>query len=95
MLQGTSQVPSTAPVIYSTHLHAARNCHAFAQDLVERSRAHRVPERGLGEQSGRVVGILDIGHAHRRIGDPVIYDGIHGHGHAVLREHLQVENNYI
>lgn len=56
---------------------------------MQRSRAHRVPERGLGEQPGRVVGILDIGHTDCRIGDTVINYGIHGHGNAVLGQHLK------
>lgn len=72
-----------------TYLHAARDSHALAEDLVQRSRAHRVPERGLGEQPGRVVGILDIGHTDCRIGDTVINYGIHGHGHAILGQHLK------
>lgn len=79
--------------LINSYLHAARDGHAFAEDLVEWTRAHCVPEGGLGEEAGRVVGILDIGHRYCRIGDAVINYSVHGYGNAVLGQHLEWENN--
>ena len=53
--------------------------------------AEHVAQRGLGQQPGRVVGVLHVGHADGGVADPVVDDGVHGHGDAVLGQHLPAE----
>lgn len=69
-------------------LHAARDGHPLTEDFVQVARSHRVPERGLGQQPGRVVGIFDVRNRHGRVRNPVVHDGVHRHRHAVLGENL-------
>lgn len=78
-----------APPSLLTHLHASREGHPFAEDLVQWSCAHRIAERRLGQESRRMVCILDVGYGHRRIEHAIIHDSVHGHGYTVLGEHLK------
>ena len=50
--------------------------------------AEHVAQCGLGEQAGRVVGVLHVGHADGGVADPVVDDGVHRDGDAVLGQHL-------
>ncbi len=52
-----------------------------------------VPERGLRQQSGGVVGILHVGHGHRGVGHPIVDDGIHRHRHGVFCQNLFLKEN--
>jgi hypothetical protein len=70
-------------------LHVLGDALALAQDLVEGSLAHDVAQGGLGEEAGRVVGVLHVGDGHGGVGDAVVDDGVHRHGHAVLGQNLQ------
>lgn len=46
--RSSRRVMYMSPNCPNTYLHAARDGHTFAEDFVERPRAHRIPERGLG-----------------------------------------------
>ena len=51
--------------------------------------AEDVPQSGLGQQPGAVVGVLHVGHAHGGITDPVVDHRVHRHRDTVLGQHLQ------
>ena len=50
--------------------------------------AEDVPQSGLGQQPGAVVGVLHVGHAHGGVTDPVVDHRVHRHRHAVLGQDL-------
>ena len=62
---------------------------AVGEDLAEVLRAEHIAQRGGGEEAGRPVGVLHVRHRHRRVLDAVVHDGVHGHGHRVLRQDLR------
>ena len=51
--------------------------------------AEDVPQSGLGQQPGAVVGVLHVGHAHGGITDPVVDHRVHRHRDTVLGQHLK------
>uniref|UniRef100_A0A182MQN5 Uncharacterized protein n=1 Tax=Anopheles culicifacies TaxID=139723 RepID=A0A182MQN5_9DIPT len=60
-------------------LHAARDGHPLAQDFVQMPGTHRVAKRGLGEQPGRVMRILDVRNRNGSVRDTIVHDGIYRH----------------
>ena len=54
-------------------------------------RAEDVPERGLRQQPGGVVGVLHVGHRHSGVGHPVVDHGVHGNRHRVFGQDLRGE----
>ena len=57
--------------------------------------AEDVAQRRLGQQPGRVMGVLHVGHRHGCVGHAVIDDGVHRDCHAVPRQHLPQTNKSI
>ena len=60
----------------TVYLHAAGDALPLPEDLVQGLGAQDVPQRGLGQQSRAVVGVLNIGHRDCGVGDPVVDNGI-------------------
>ena len=50
-----------------------------------------VSERRLGQESCRVVSVLDVGHRHGRVRHPVVDDGVDGNRHGIFCQHLRKE----
>lgn len=59
---------------------------------MERPSPHGVPERGLSQQSGAVVSILDIRDRDGRVVNAVVNHRVDGHSHAVFRQHLATDS---
>ena len=70
-------------------LHGARDALSVAEDLVQVLGSENVPQRGLGKEARRMVGVLHVGHGDGGVGDPVVYHGVHRHGHRVLGQNLK------
>ena len=50
---------------------------------MERLGAEDVPQGGLGQQPGGVVGVLHVGHGDGGVGHPIVHHGINTHCHRV------------
>ena len=72
----------------AANLHRGGDRLALGQDLGQILSSEYVAQRGLGEQAGGVVGVLDVGDRHGSVADPVVDDGVDGHRHRVLGQHL-------
>ncbi len=70
------------------YLHGSRDALPVAEDLVEVLCSQDVPERGLSQESGGVVGVLHIGHGHSGVGHTVVHHCIHRHRHRVSCQYL-------
>lgn len=57
-------------------LHAAGDALPLPEDLVQGLGAQDVPQRGLGQQSRAVVGVLNVSNGDRCVGDTVVDNGI-------------------
>ena len=67
-------------------LHGSGDPLSVTQNLVKVLSAEDVPQGGLGEQPGAVVGVLHVGHADGGVTDPVVDYRVHRHRYAVLGE---------
>ena len=67
-----------------SYLHGAGNALAVAEGLVQVLRTQDVSERGLRQQTRRVVGIFHVGHRDGGVGDAVVDDGVDGDCHRVF-----------
>ena len=70
------------------HLHAAGNGIPLTEYFVQVFCPKDVPQGGLGQQPGGVVGVLHVGHADRGVADPVVDHGVHRDRHRVLGQNL-------
>lgn len=70
------------------HLHVFRYGVPVAKDLVKRSGAQHVPQRGLGQQPSGLMCIGHVSYRYGRIAYSVIDDSVHGHRHTVFCQHL-------
>jgi len=75
------------------YLHGVGDVFSLGEYLGEVLGAEDVAERGLCEQAGRMMGVLDVGDRHDRAADPVVDDRVDRHRHRVLRQHLIVDPN--
>ena len=81
-------------LVYSgTRLHRCGYGVPLGQYLGEVLGAEDVAERGLCEQAGRVMGVLDVRYRHRRVADSVIDDRVHRYRHRVLGQNLHVRTS--
>ena len=71
------------------YLHTTGYALSLTENLVEVLCAQNIPECGLGQQPGGVVGILHVGHGYGGVGDPVVHHSIHRHRHRVLGQDLE------
>lgn len=74
---------------WSTHLHTSRNCHTFAENLMQMSRTHRVTKCCLSQQSCRVMCILDICNRNGGIIYTIVYHSINTYCDAVFCQNLE------
>ena len=76
------------------HLHGTGNALSVAEDLVEALGTEDISQSGLSQKSGGVVGVLDVGHGHRGVGDPVVDDRVDGDCHGVFCQDLEARTSY-
>lgn len=70
------------------HLHVLWYGVPVAEDLVKRSGAQHVPQRGLGQQPSGLMCVGHVSYRYGRIAHSVIDDSVHGHRHTVFCQHL-------
>jgi len=61
---------------------------SFREDLGKVLGAEHVTQRGLGEQAGGVMCILDVGDRDGGVADPVVDDRVDRHRHRVFGQYL-------
>ena len=69
-------------------LHRAGDTLPVTEDLMEILGAEHAGQGRLGEQRGRVVGVLHVGLGHGGVGDAIVDDSIHRDGDRVLGQDL-------
>ena len=78
--------------ICQSHLHATRDGHSFAENLVQMPCAHRVTKGGLCQQSCRMMGIFYIRNWYCSVIDAIVNYSIYANGDAVFCQNLRDAN---
>jgi len=75
-------------VVSAADLHRSGDRLPLWQNLGEILGTEHVAQRGLCEQAGRVVCVLDVGDRHGGVADPVVDHRVDRYRHRVLGQHL-------
>ena len=55
--------------------------------------SENIPESGLCQETGGVVGVLHVSHGYGGVGHPVVDHRVHGYRHGVPGQHLGVDSD--